>query len=74
MKPQSAAFFEKARELLDEAEKELAISLCAAAARTAYLAGFHAAQALLFESTGKLSKTHTGVRGVCAPRERRGEP
>lgn len=28
----------------------------------AYLAGFHAAQALLFESSGKVFKTHRGVQ------------
>jgi uncharacterized protein (UPF0332 family) len=33
-----------------------------AAGRTAYLAGFHAAQALISERTGRAVKTHQGVR------------
>ncbi|MDQ2776575.1 MAG: HEPN domain-containing protein, partial [Acidobacteriota bacterium] len=32
------------------------------AARAAYLAAFHAAQALIFERTGKVAKTHRGVQ------------
>jgi uncharacterized protein (UPF0332 family) len=32
------------------------------AGREAYLAGFHAAQALISEQTGRSVKTHTGVR------------
>jgi uncharacterized protein (UPF0332 family) len=32
-----------------------------AAGRTAYLAGFHAAQALISERTGRAVKTHKGV-------------
>src|SRR5262249_5943959 len=31
------------------------------AGRNAYMAGFHAAQALIYERTGKVSKTHHGV-------------
>ena len=33
-----------------------------AAGRTAYLAGFHAAQALISERTGRAVKTHGGVK------------
>ena len=40
------------------------IHLSGHAARTAYLAGFHAAQALIFERTGKIAKTHRGVRNA----------
>jgi len=32
------------------------------AGRAAYLAAFHAAQALIFERTGRTPKTHQGVR------------
>ena len=32
------------------------------AGRAAYLAGFHAAQALIFERAGSLVKTHSGVQ------------
>jgi uncharacterized protein (UPF0332 family) len=40
----------------------LGIDLHDAAGRTAYLAGFHAAQAFIFERRGKVAKTHRGVR------------
>ena len=33
-----------------------------AAGRTAYVAGYHAAQALIFERTGKLFRSHGGVQ------------
>src|ERR1700679_3211389 len=33
-----------------------------AAGRTAYLAGFHAARAYIFECTGNVRKTHKGVK------------
>lgn len=32
------------------------------AGRAAYLTAFHAAQALIFETTGKVNKTHKGVQ------------
>jgi uncharacterized protein (UPF0332 family) len=54
VKPQSAAFLEKARRLLAEAETMLGVDLTDAAGRTAYLAGFHAAQALIFESQDRV--------------------
>jgi uncharacterized protein (UPF0332 family) len=40
----------------------LGINLNEAAGRTAYLAGFHAAQALISERTGHAVKTHAGVK------------
>ncbi len=39
----------------------LRINLTEAAARTSYLAGFHAAQAFIWEQTGKSVRTHQGV-------------
>ena len=39
------------------------IDLHEAAGRTAYLAGFHAAQALIFEISGHTYKSHSGVHG-----------
>jgi uncharacterized protein (UPF0332 family) len=36
------------------------------AAREAYLAVFHAAEAYIFEQTGKAAKTHRGVRSEFA--------
>jgi uncharacterized protein (UPF0332 family) len=38
-----------------------AIELAEAAGRAAYLAAFHAAQALIFERNAKVPKTHRGV-------------
>jgi uncharacterized protein (UPF0332 family) len=61
VKSESAAYLEKAQTLLAEADSIFAIHLNEAAGRTSYLAGFHAAQAFIFESTGKAPKTHGGV-------------
>ena len=36
------------------------------AGREAYLAAFHAAQALLYERTGKIARTHRGLRAQFA--------
>ena len=62
MTPETRLFLEKAEHLLVEAEAMLAINLFEAAGRTAYFAGFHAAQALISERTGKSVKTHQGVQ------------
>ena len=40
----------------------LGVNLNEAAGRTAYLAGFHAAQALISDRTGRAVKTHNGVK------------
>jgi len=43
----------------------LTVDLTEDAGRAAYLAGYQAAQALIFERTGKVTKTHRGAhRGV----------
>jgi uncharacterized protein (UPF0332 family) len=63
VKPQTTAFLEKSRELLDDADAILSVNRHEVAARTAYLAGFHAAQALIFETSGRIYKTHSGVKG-----------
>jgi uncharacterized protein (UPF0332 family) len=60
--PESGLFLAKARRLLAEAEGMMGIAYCEAAGRTAYLAGFHAAQALISDRTGRAVKTHSGVR------------
>jgi uncharacterized protein (UPF0332 family) len=60
--PESELFLAKARRLLAEAEGMFGMRYNEAAGRTAYLAGFHAAQALIFERTGRAAKTHGGVR------------
>ena len=62
MTPEASRFLAKAAKLLAEADKMLGIDLADAAGRTAYLAGFHAAQALIFERLGKMLKTHNGVQ------------
>lgn len=61
MTPETAQFIRKANKLLLEAEAMLKIGLNDAAGRTAYLAGFHAAQAFISEKTGRAVKTHKGV-------------
>jgi len=60
--PEAAQFLEKARHLLAETETMLRDSLNDAAGRNAYLAGYHAARAFIFERTGKVAKTHNGVQ------------
>ena len=62
MTPETGYFLAKARRLLDEAEGMLTMRYNEAAGRTAYLAGFHAAQALISDRTGRAVKTHGGVR------------
>jgi uncharacterized protein (UPF0332 family) len=62
VKAEAEQFFRKAKKLLTEAEVMLGVSLNDAAGRTAYLAGFHAAQALVFERLGKVVKTHNGLQ------------
>ncbi len=61
MKPETAAFLDKAHECLAKADGMLA-NWPDEAGRAAYLAGLHAAQALIVESTGKVAKTHNGVQ------------
>ena len=62
MSPETGLFLAKARKLLVEAATMLTVDLNEAAARTAYLAGFHAAQALISERLGTAVKTHKGVQ------------
>lgn len=66
MKPQTDAFLEKAKELLAQAKTMLDVGLNEAAGRTAYLAGFHAAQALIFETHERVFKRHSAVQGEFA--------
>ena len=63
MKPESGLFLQKGRTCLAKAEKMLP-SWPDEAGRLAYLAGFHAAQALIFERETRVSKTHYGVHTV----------
>jgi uncharacterized protein (UPF0332 family) len=66
VKAQTAASLEKAKELLGQARTMLGAGLSEAAGRTAYLAGFHAAQALIFERHDRIFKTHSAVQGEFA--------
>src|SRR5258707_1384031 len=61
MTPETAQFLAKAQKLLREAEAMLDINLNDAAGRTAYLSGFHAAQAFISQKTGRTVRTHKGV-------------
>ena len=67
MKPEAEEHLQRAREYLSKANALLEIvRFHDEAARAAYLAGFHAAQALIFERTGRTAKTHRGVRSAFA--------
>jgi len=60
--PETQEHLGKAREYLSKARTLLDIvHYSDEAGRAAYLAGFHAAQALISERTGRIAKTHAGV-------------
>jgi uncharacterized protein (UPF0332 family) len=60
--PETAEHLDKAREYLTKARNLLDVMhYNDEAGRAAYLAGFHAAQALISERTGRVAKTHDGV-------------
>lgn len=62
MTPEADQHLIKARQSLVKAARMLIAELPDEAGRAAYLAGFHAAQALIFQRTGRTPKTHQGVR------------
>ncbi|SRR6266436_758145 len=63
MKSETVAYFAKSREFLNKARELFdAHHWPDEAGRAAYLAGLHAAQALIFERTGKVIKRHRGVQ------------
>ena len=64
MKPETRAYLDKAPQLLAHARAILAIDLGDDAGRDAYLAALHAAQALIFERSARVAKTHRGVHGL----------
>jgi uncharacterized protein (UPF0332 family) len=65
--PETEEHLDKARKALRKARGLLDVmQYCDDAARAAYLAGFHAAQALISERTGRIAKSHSGVRGTFA--------
>jgi uncharacterized protein (UPF0332 family) len=63
VRPETRNYLDKARQSLNRSRAILAIGLGEEAGRAAYLAAFHAAQALIFEQTGRVAKTHRGVHG-----------
>ena len=73
MTPEAADHLAKARQCLTRARTILAAQVGEDAARNAYIAAFHAAQALIAEQTGKDAKTHKGVHAQFA-RLTRDEP
>jgi uncharacterized protein (UPF0332 family) len=62
VKPETANYLEKARRCLSGAERVATAGLPDIAAREAYLASYHAAEAYIYERTDKAAKTHRGVR------------
>jgi uncharacterized protein (UPF0332 family) len=62
VKPEVTAYLRKSREFLMKAQGMLEQGWPDEAGRAAYLAGFHAAQALIFERTGKVLEMHSGVQ------------
>lgn len=62
MKPETAEFIAYANRLMGDARRMLESGLPDHAARTAYLACFHAARAYAFERTTRVAKTHRGVQ------------
>lgn len=62
MKAESTAFLQQAEIVLGRASVMLSAGLNEDAAREAYLACFHVAQAYIFERTGKTTKSHHGLQ------------
>ena len=62
MKPETADYLTKARTALADAHKIATLPLPHIAAREAYVAVFHAAEAYIFEQTNKVAKSHRGVQ------------
>ena len=71
MKPETADYLDKARTCLADARRIATLPLPRLAAREAYYAAFHAAEAYIFEHTGKVAMTHRGVRSELARLARR---
>jgi uncharacterized protein (UPF0332 family) len=63
--PEAARFTVKARQCLGDAVLYQPL-VPRIAGREAYLAAFHAAEALLFERLGKVARTHRGLRAQFA--------
>ncbi|MGH7037416.1 MAG: HEPN domain-containing protein [Stellaceae bacterium] len=67
MTPEAQEHLDKVREYLVKSRAMLEVMHYSdEAARAAYLAGFHAAQALISERTGRIAKSHSGLRSLFA--------
>ncbi|MDD5587253.1 MAG: HEPN domain-containing protein [Alphaproteobacteria bacterium] len=64
MIPEVAESLNIARGHLDIAKRVFVIDVFSEAAREAYMTAFHAAQAYVYAQTGKVAKTHSGLRAV----------
>ncbi len=63
MSEESDAYLARARELLDRGSRIAdTLGYFAVSGRDAYMAAFNAAQAVIFARTGRVAKTHSGVR------------
>lgn len=62
MTPEAERILQRAEKHLERGQVMLGSGLNDDAGRAAYLAAFHAAQAVIFERTGKVVKTHRGVQ------------
>src|SRR5205085_8476735 len=62
MSPEVALYMAKARRLLGQAQANLDMGIPEQAGRIAYAAALNAAQALIFDRSGRAVKTHKGVR------------
>lgn len=62
MTPEAAAHLQRAEVELQDARRAFSYQLFRIAARGAYYAAFRAAEAFITERTGKVAKTHNGVR------------
>ena len=73
MRPETSGFLDKAREFLLKAEDMFADDWPDEAGRAAYLAGLHAAQAVIVERTGRIIKqaaSRCAQRAVAAAERR----
>jgi uncharacterized protein (UPF0332 family) len=61
--PEAERYLTKARLTLDHARTMLTVDLTEDAGRAAYLAGYQAAEAFIFERTGKATKTTRALTG-----------
>lgn len=66
MTPKAERYLIKARITVDHGPTMSTVNLTEDAGRATYLAGYQAAQALIFPRTGKAAKTHKGAQSQFA--------